>query len=101
MATADQIASAGVYATDDVGLEVTDGTNVRAQLGLLPLPGNPYGLRVISSDGSTVIIDATSDVFKISASGTTSTTAAAHNSNATDVTLPGLGTFSATPAHMS
>ena len=33
MATAAQIASAGTYITDDVGVEVTDGSVSRVQLG--------------------------------------------------------------------
>ena len=96
MATAQQIASAGAYATDDVGLEVTDGTSSRAQLG--KLPGGTYGLRVVSSDGSTVIIDGTSDMFKIAASGTlTAAFPAAGSAAQRTASLPGLGVFSTLP----
>ncbi|HEX8977907.1 MAG TPA: hypothetical protein VF781_15485 [Solirubrobacteraceae bacterium] len=70
MATSAQLASAGVYVTDDVGVEVTDGTNVRVQLGILP--SGTYGLRVISADGTSVIIDGTSDIWKVGATGTLS-----------------------------
>lgn len=72
MASADEIASAATYITDDVGLEVTDGSHVRVQIG--NLGGGDYGLKVISADGSTVIIDGTSDIFKIATSFTTSAT---------------------------
>lgn len=140
MATAQQIASPGVYITDDVGLEVTDGSASRVQLGLLPsgqyglqltganlsgqISGSPpsivtgtagaqltnnglevsdgthlrvtvgnigssYGLKVLSSDGSTVIIDGTSDMFKIVATGTltTPTNGAVPVTNTASVTL--------------
>lgn len=39
----------------------------RVQLG--KLPSGDYGLRVVASDGATVIIDGTSNMFKIIASG--------------------------------
>jgi hypothetical protein len=106
MATTQQIASAGAYITDDVGVEVTDGTSSRVQMG--KLPSGQYGLRVVSSDGTTVIIDGTSDVFKIVASGTDSFTIAgvatttSPQNNQTHVTsLPGLGTFAVQQAHLS
>ena len=99
MASASQIASAGTYITPDVGVEVTDGSNVRAQLG--KLAAGSYGLKVISAGGSTTIIDGTSDVFKIAASGTLSETAASHTDPAVSVALTGLGTFSSTPGHLS
>ena len=68
MATPQQIASPGVYISNGVGLEVTDGSNSRVQLGLLPT--GSYGLRVVAPGGTTVIIDGTSDIFKIGATGT-------------------------------
>lgn len=103
MANASQVASAGVYVTDDIGLEVTDGSNSRVQLGLLPT--GTYGLRVVTAGGTTVIIDGTSDMFKIAATGTTSVTAAAWTTGApqfgqTTVSLPGAGSFTATPAFL-
>lgn len=88
MTTAAQNASAGVYVTDDIGLEVTDGTNSRVQLGLLP--SGTYGLRVVAADGTTVIIDGTSDMFKIAAKGTQSVTITAgnlSNTASTSITL--------------
>ena len=98
MATASQIASAGTYITDDVGVEITDGSNVRAQLGKLGT--NSFGLKVISSDGSTVIVDGTSDMFKIAAQGTISVTTSAVNTRAaTAVSITALGTQSSTLAH--
>ena len=44
MATAQQIASPGVWITDDVGVEIVDGLASRVMLGLLP--DGSYGLRV-------------------------------------------------------
>ena len=72
---------------------------VRVQMG--KLPSGDYGLRVVSSDGTTVIIDGTSDMFRILASGTTSLTLAADATGSNDVNLSGLGSFSTTPAHLS
>jgi hypothetical protein len=46
VATQQQINSAGVWITDDVGLEITDGLASRVMLGLLP--DGTYGLRVNS-----------------------------------------------------
>jgi len=105
MANAPQIASAAVYVTPDVGIEVTDGSAVRVQLGNITSGG--WGLRVISSDGTTVIIDGTSDVWKIAAKGTDSFTIAgvatttSPANNATHVTvLTGLGNFSVQQAFL-
>lgn len=55
--------------TDLDGVSVTDDAlQERVRLGRLP--SGDYGLRVVSSDGSTVIIDGTSDMFRIAATGT-------------------------------
>jgi len=43
----------------------------RVQLG--KLPSGDYGLRVVGPDGTTVIIDGTSDMFRIAATGTLTT----------------------------
>lgn len=59
-----------------------------------------YGLKVISSDGTTVIIDGTSAMFRILATGTLSNTQDASQGDSA-VTLTGLGTFATTPAHMA
>ena len=74
---------------------------VRVQMG--KLPSGDYGLRVVSSDGTTVIIDGTSDMFRISANGTITNTVGtgAPGSNWTNVTLTGLGALATTPAHLS
>lgn len=71
------------------GLEVADGTNVRAQLGDISAnnDGSSYGLKIISSDGATVIIDGTSSVFSIAATGTLTATAAAHLDTTATATL--------------
>jgi len=91
--------ASNVYVTSD-GVAVTDGTNVRAQLGKLGVTAGQYGLRVVSSDGATVIIDGTSDMFRISASGSTSNTLGVGPSSGwTDTTLA--GTLTTTPAHLS
>ena len=62
--------ASNTYVTSD-GVSVTDGANVRVELGAT---GADYGLRVTSSDGATVIIDGTSNMFKIAATGTQSLT---------------------------
>lgn len=87
----------------DRGLEVTDGTNSRVQMGDISAnkDGSSYGLKVISSDGTTVIIDGTSDMFKIIASGTLSKTVATGASGFANATLSGLGTLAAVPSHHS
>jgi hypothetical protein len=56
---------------DDAGI-------VRVLLGDISAAGDDssFGLQVVSSDGTTVIIDGTSDMFKIAATGTLSTPAA-------------------------
>lgn len=61
-----------------------------------------YGLRVVSSDGVTVIIDGESNMFKIAATGTTSQTVTAGTFNQiVTTTLSGLGALATTPAHLS
>jgi hypothetical protein len=65
-----------------------------------------YGLKVVSTDGVTTVIDGTSNVFKIQASGSLSLTLPARTTNAvvtatSDATLTGLGTLSTIPAHLS
>lgn len=81
------------------GVKVNDGVDDRVILGAID--GGDYGLKVVSSDGATVIIDGTSNVFKILTTGTTSHTASAGADTSTDVTLTALGTFASTPAHLS
>jgi hypothetical protein len=56
------------------------------------------GKITVTNPGSVVIIDGTSNMFKIQASGSSSVTVAADTSGATDVTLTGLGTLATTPA---
>jgi hypothetical protein len=71
----------------------------RVQLG--KLPGGSYGLQLSGPDG-TVIIDGTSNTFKIQAMGAISITAAASTmSQTSEVILTGLGTFASTPAHLN
>jgi hypothetical protein len=63
------------------------------------LPSGDYGLRVVSADGATVIIDGTSNMFKISATGTlTITLAAGDMTNSAEITLYGLGVHTIAPA---
>lgn len=62
-------------------------------------PPPDFGLKVVSSDGATTIIDGTSDMFKIAATGTiTQGWPAAGNDSANSVTLTALGTFAVLPA---
>ena len=77
--------------------------------GLAGVPaGTEYGLWVggggitVVNSGSTVIIDGTSNMFKIAASGTLSGTQATGSEGVVDsITLTGLGTMSQVPAHVS
>jgi hypothetical protein len=75
--------------------------NTRVTLGDISVAqdDSDFGLKVVASDGTTVIIDGTSDVFKITATGTTSLTVPANSSATTSVSLPGLGTVTLAPAH--
>lgn len=86
-----------VYVTSE-GLSVTNGSVVRAHFGALG--GGDFGLRVVAADGSTVIIDGTSNMFKIAATGTMSVTVADGADGSTVVTLTGLGALPSTPAHL-
>lgn len=58
-----------------------------------------WGLKVVSNDGATVIIDGTSDMFKIAATGTLTATAAAHTDATATASLGSLS-FASTPAIM-
>jgi len=82
------------------GVEVNDGSVDRVTLGALG--GGDYGLKVVNS-GSTVIIDGTSNMFKILATGTHSVALGVgpNVSGGDAVTLTGLGTLSTTPAHLT
>ena len=85
---------------DKRGLAVSDGSVERVLLGLLPT--GDYGLQVVNA-GSTVIIDGTSEMFRIQASGTLSlvTTSPTWPATTTSVTLTGLGALATQPAHLS
>ena len=93
--------SAAAGTVNESRIEVTDGSGAtRVWLGALG--AGEYGLKVVSSDGSTVIIDGTSNMFKILASGTMSVTAVASTMAViTEVTLSALGTFTEIPASLS
>lgn len=70
--------------------------SVRVQLG--NIPSGDYGLRVVSADGSTVIIDGTSDMFRIAATGTLSVAMpAVDGSSSATVTVTALGSSYTTP----
>ena len=70
--------------------------NERVRLGALV--GGDYGLRVTSADGATVIIDGTSNMFKIVATGTqTVAFPAAGNGASAETTLSGLGSYATPP----
>jgi hypothetical protein len=85
-----------VYVVSD-GIHVSDAAGVdRVQLG--NISGGDYGLRVVSADGSTVIIDGTSDMYRILASGTVSLTVASGDAGqVSDTVLSGAGAFSTVP----
>jgi hypothetical protein len=88
---------------DGQGIHVTDGTNVRVSVGDISAggDGSSFGLKVVSQDGVTVIIDGTSLMFKVASSGTQSAGGAGGAEHVSDTTLTGLGTMSITPAHQS
>jgi hypothetical protein len=82
------------------GIRVEDGNEVE-RVALGKLGSGSYGLRVNNPSG-TVIIDGTSDMFRISASGTLSKAVVnGDNSVVANVALPGLGALSAPLAHVS
>ena len=74
-------------------LRVNDGTRDRVIAGAIG--GGDFGLKVSNGSG-TVIIDGTSDIFKIYATGTLTISLTGRTDNQTSVTLSGLGTL-ATP----
>jgi len=84
------------------GLHVTDGNVERVRVGDVSTAGDgsAFGLQIFDPGGpnGTVIIDGTSDMFRISATGTLSLTQATDSSGSTTVSLPGLGAQSTTPA---
>jgi hypothetical protein len=88
--------------TGQGGLTVADAAgSTRVTLGMIGTVDAPsYGLRVVSSDGTTVIIDGSSNMFKIIASGTqTQAFPAAGNASTNSVTLTALGAgYSLPPA---
>jgi len=88
---------AGPAAGDGVTAYDVSG-NQRVVLGKIASNPDDYGLKVVSSDGSTTIIDGTSDMFKITASGTFSVAVLASAATSGEVTLTGLGTVTVTPA---
>jgi hypothetical protein len=97
-ALGDLLSSAGGSTVNASALQITDSAGViRVTMGAL---GNgDYGLKIVSSDGSTVIIDGTSDMFRIAASGSLNATALATNTAVASATLSGLGALASTPAH--
>jgi hypothetical protein len=96
-------ADSNVYITSD-GATVTDGQTTRVHLGRLDaITGemDQFGLYVTGPDG-TVIVDGTSNMFKISASGTMSDTCPADTFERTvDITITSLGIVTETPALMA
>lgn len=84
------------------GISVSDSVGVqRVLLGLIGTADSPdYGLKVVSSDGATVIIDGTANVFKIDATGTMSRTSSGTGLTSGTTSLTAL-VASTTPAHLS
>lgn len=106
----DDVASAQVNIQPG-NITVTDGTNVRVILGAIgglvyegtgEFEPDTYGLLVVSADGSTSIVDGTSNMFKIAADGTTSLTQGASGAGSVTVTLSALGGgYTETPAYLA
>ncbi len=78
------------------GIEVSDANSHR-RVTLGNIPGGDWGLQVWSADGSTVIIDGTSDMFRISTTGTLSLTTADGTDNNNTLDISALGTQTTTP----
>jgi hypothetical protein len=95
------VATGGTYVdVDDVTLQrgsvVMDSSGITVNNGAL----------TVTNGSSIVIIDGTSDMFKIAASGSLSSTCAAlsganYSTSVATATLSGLGTLAATPMHLS
>ena len=82
------VISAGGSTIGNGAVTVTDANgDERVILGALG--GGDYGLKVVSSDGSTVIIDGTSNMFKIVASGTLTRNQGANSSGSSQVSITG------------
>jgi len=74
---------------DIPGVSVIDAAGVqRVVLGAIG--GGDYGLRVTSADGTTVILDGTSNMFKIAAQGTTSLNVADQSAGSATVDITAL-----------
>ena len=72
----------------------------RVRLGRLD--NGDYGLMVTSPDGSTIIIDGTSNMFKIMASGSLSGTKSdGSDGTVAEITLTGLGPQTAAPSFLT
>jgi hypothetical protein len=85
---------------DAVKVDDENGTN-RVKMGYLG--AGDYGLQVISSDGSTVIIDGNSDMFRITASGTLNDAAGCNGSGTactSSVSVDVATGFTYSPAHL-
>jgi hypothetical protein len=83
------------------GLVVQDANGVvRVTVGEISQNPPDYGLQVTGPQGGPgVILDGTSDMFRIAATGTVSLAIPANGSNATSTVLSGLGSFTTPPAH--
>ena len=95
--TAVSLGNDQTYITNS-GVVVNDGTYDRVVMGAIASNPIDYGLKVVSSDGSTVIIDGNSDMFKISATGTLTQAFPAIGTHAiSNVALPALGAPAVSP----
>lgn len=79
----DLVNAAGSVVIDQTGIAITNGK------------------LTVTNPGSTVIIDGTSNMFKIASTGTTSLTVATGAGGIVDVVLSGLGALSTTPTMLS
>jgi hypothetical protein len=90
----------GAYARE---FDQAEAYNVRNSDGNVIIDANGVtitgGKLTLTNSGSTVIIDGTSNMFKIAATGTQSNTFTDNATGTVDVTLTGLGTLSSSPAH--
>jgi hypothetical protein len=88
---------------DILVLRSIDGVNAASGAVLINNDGITVtnGKITVKNASATVIIDGTSNMFKIQASGSQSKTQADNSQGTASTTLTGLGTLSATPAHLS
>lgn len=96
------VAAGEIFAFEDVTLEeVPGGLQNGAATTVIDDAGVTVtnGAMTVTNAGATVIIDGTSNLFKIAATGTTSATAVSGGFSIVNTTLVALGALATTPAH--